>query len=252
LWVKSRNGFDFVEIPLEDAMKLTWFGHSAFRIDLKDAAILIDPFLSGSPTFEGTVDEASQGVTHVLLTHGHDDHIGDAIDICGKTGAQLTANFEICMWMASKGVENVNPMNTGGTVDVGPFKVSLTTAHHSSSTLSQGQPPIYLGNPHGIVVSAPGEPVLLHMGDTDIFSDMALINEIYQPKIGIVPIGDRFTMGARTAAMACTRFFDFDTVVPCHYGTFPIIDHDTKKFMAEMGESAGKVAEMAIGVPRDF
>ncbi|MCW2307286.1 metal-dependent hydrolase [Rhodobium gokarnense] len=230
-------------------MQLTWFGHSAFRIDIDGASILIDPFLSGNPSYEGTVEAASEGVTHVLLTHGHDDHLGDAIDICKATGAQLTANFEICMWLASKGVENVNPMNSGGTVDVGPFKVSLTVAHHSSSTQSEGQPPVYLGNPHGIVVTAPGEPVLFHMGDTDIFSDMALIDEIYAPKVGIVPIGDRFTMGAKTAAMACTRFFNFETIVPCHYGTFPIIDQDAEKFVSELGPDGDKVAVPQVGKP---
>ncbi|MBB4301491.1 L-ascorbate metabolism protein UlaG (beta-lactamase superfamily) [Rhodobium orientis] len=230
-------------------MQLTWFGHSAFRIDIDGASILIDPFLSGNPSYEGTVEAASDGVTHVLLTHGHDDHLGDAIDICKATGAQLTGNFEICMWIASKGIENVNPMNTGGTVDVGPFKVSLTVAHHSSSTQSEGQPPVYLGNPHGIVVTAPGEPVLFHMGDTDIFSDMALIDEIYAPKVGIVPIGDRFTMGARTAAMACTRFFNFETIVPCHYGTFPIIDQDAEKFVSELGPDGDKVAVPQVGKP---
>lgn len=233
-------------------MKLTWFGHSAFRIDIKDAAILIDPFLTGNPTFSGTVEDASAGVTHVLLTHGHDDHLGDAIDICKATGATLTSNFEICMWTAAEGVENVNPMNSGGTVDLGAFKVSLTTAHHSSSTQSKGQPPVYLGNPHGIVVTAPKEPVLFHMGDTDIFSDMALIDEIYQPKIGLVPIGDRFTMGARTAAMACTRFFHFDKVIPCHYGTFPIIDQDAKQFISEMGSYAGKVFVAEVGKAMDL
>ena len=230
-------------------MQLTWFGHSAFRIDIDGASILIDPFLSGNPSYDGTVEAASEGVTHVLLTHGHDDHLGDAIDICKATGAQLTANFEICMWIASKGIENVNPMNTGGTVDVGPFKVSLTVAHHSSSTQSEGQPPVYLGNPHGIVVTAPGEPVLFHMGDTDIFSDMALIDEIYAPKIGIVPIGDRFTMGAKTAAMACSRFFNFETIVPSHYGTFPIIDQDAEAFVSELGPDGDKVAVPEIGKP---
>ena len=233
-------------------MKLTWLSHSAFRIDIKDASLLIDPFLTGNPLFTGTVEEASAGITHLLLSHGHDDHLGDALDICRSTGAQLISNFEICMWAADQGIENINPMNSGGTVDIGPFKVSLTTAHHSSSTQSQGQPPIYLGNPHGIVINAPGEPVLLHLGDTDIFSDMALIDEIYQPKVGIVPIGDRFTMGAKTAAMACTRFFNFDTIIPCHYGTFPIIDQDPDGFISEMGAAADKVRVAEIGVAFDL
>ncbi len=233
-------------------MKLTWFGHSAFRIDIEGASILIDPYLSENPSYEGTVEDASEGVTHVILTHGHDDHIGDAIPILKATGAQLTANFEICMWAGSQGIEAINPMNTGGTVDVGPFAVSLTVAHHSSSSQMNGQPAIYFGNPHGVVIDAPKEKTLYHAGDTDIFSDMALIHELYQPKIGILPIGDRFTMGAQAAALAARRFFRFDNVIPCHFGSFPIIDQDASKFVSQMGDQSGKVLEMAVGEPIDL
>ena len=105
----------------------------------------------------------------------------------------------------------------------------------------------HLGNPAGVVINAAGEKTFFHMGDTGIFSDMALINEIYQPKIGIVPIGDRFTMGAKTAALACKRFFEFETVIPCHYRTFPIIDQTADKFVAEMGGNTVVVPK--VGVP---
>lgn len=224
-------------------MKLTWYGHSAFKMEIAGASILIDPFLTGNPKFPEnlTVDQVAEGVTHVLLTHGHDDHIGDSLDICKKTGAQLTANYEICMWANGKGVDNINPMNSGGFLDVGPFKVGLTVAHHSSASAADGDGFKYMGNPHGLIVAAPNEPVLYHMGDTDIFSDMALINEIYAPKVGIVPVGDRFTMGGKSAALACNRFFDFDTILPCHYGTFPILDQNADTFIGALGASASKV-----------
>jgi len=229
-------------------MKLTWYGHSAFKIEIKDATILIDPFFTGNPAFPESlsVDRAAEGVTHVILTHGHNDHTGDSIEILKKTGAQLTSNFEICMWANRQGIENFNPMNTGGKVDVGPFSVALTRADHSSSMQSGGEA-VYLGNPHGVIVEAPGEQVLYHLGDTDIFSDMALINEIYQPKIGLVPIGDRFTMGARTAAMACSRFFDFETILPCHFGSFPIIDQTADAFIDALGAASGAVRKIAPG-----
>jgi len=229
-------------------MKLTWYGHSAFKIDIDGASILIDPFLTGNPSFPETlsVDVVADGVTHVILTHGHDDHIGDSIEILKRTEAQLTSNFEICMWATRQGVENISPMNTGGMVNAGPFKVALTAAVHSSSKQSDGEA-IYLGNPHGVIIEVPGQKVLYHMGDTDIFSDMALINEIYRPQIGIVPIGDRFTMGGKVAAMACQKFFDFDTIVPCHYGSFPIIDQTADSFVGAMGAQADNVRALAPG-----
>jgi L-ascorbate metabolism protein UlaG (beta-lactamase superfamily) len=221
-------------------MKLTWFGHSAFRVEFGAARILIDPFLSGSPTFKGDPMKAADGCTHVLLTHGHDDHVGDSADICKATGAQLVGNFEVCMWLAGQGVQNINPGNHGGTIDCGGFTVSFVNALHSSSLTGDG-PRIYLGNPLGLIVKAAGEPTLYHLGDTEIFGDMALINEIHAPEIGIVPIGDRFTMGAKTAAMACKRFFDFRLVVPAHYATFPMLDQTADKFIEEMGGDWQKV-----------
>ena len=188
-------------------MKLTWFGHSAFLVEFGNARILIDPFLTGNPTFKGDPKAVARGCTHVLLTHGHNDHVGDALQICRENGSMAVGSAEVCDWLSAQDVK-VNPGNHGGTVDCGGFTVSFVNALHSSSWQREGAELVYLGNPLGLIVKAAGEPTLLHMGDTDIFGDMALINEIHQPEIGIVPIGDRYTMGGRTAAMACRRFFD--------------------------------------------
>ncbi len=227
-------------------MKLTWFGHYAVRAENGSHVILIDPFLSQNPKFQGSVDDAARGATHVVLTHGHDDHVGDAVEICKKTGATLAAVYELAMFLAGQGAGKVEPGNPGGTIDLGGgVTVSFVKAFHSSSTEAGGKT-VYLGNPCGVVIEGLGKTVY-HMGDTEIFGDMALIAEIFDPKIGFVPIGDRFTMGARTAALACKKFFKFDAVVPMHYGTFPIIDQDPAKFVAAMAGQNVVIPE--IGKP---
>lgn len=232
-------------------MRITWFGHSAFRIETKGAVVLVDPFLKGNPTFEasgGAFDAAIAGATHVALTHGHDDHIGSAVEICQSTGATLVAVFELAMHLKGQGAEAIEPTNTGGSVVSNGMRFTFTDALHSSS--SGG---VYLGNPCGIVLEAAdgSDKRVYHMGDTDVFPGMDLIQKLYAPHVGLVPIGDRFTMGAKTAAFACKTFFTFETVIPCHYGTFPIIDATPDAFMAEMaGQSAAQSVRIAeIGKP---
>lgn len=232
-------------------MKLTWLSHSAFRVEFGGAVVLIDPFLTGNPTFKGNVKAVTAGTTHILLTHGHDDHIGDAVAIAKKTGAQIVSNYEICMFLAEQGAKNINPGNTGGTVDCGPFSVSFTQAIHSSGTTHKGKS-IYLGNPNGLILKSPGEKVLYHMGDTDIFSDMALIHDIHRPKIGLVPIGDRFTMGPQVAALAVKRFFRFQTVVPMHFGTFPLLTGQAADFKKALKGSKTAVQVAQVGQAMAF
>lgn len=227
-------------------MQITWYGHSAFRLDFGKHAVLIDPFFTDNPAFVSDKAAAIEGVSHIVLTHGHFDHVGDTVDIAKSAGVRVVTNYDLCMWLASQGVEKFDPMNTGGTTDQRGFTVTMVRADHSSGDIRDGTP-IYLGNPCGVIIKAPGEPTVYHMGDTDIFSDMGLINELHEPKIGIVPIGDRFTMGGAVAALACRRFFGFDTVVPCHFGTFPIIDQTADKFVAGMEGSGVNVALPEIG-----
>lgn len=221
-------------------MRITWYGHSAFRLDFKDKAVLIDPFFTGNPAFDGDLAAVEKGVTHILITHGHFDHFGDAVRISQSTGAKVVTNYDLCMWLQAKGVEKIDPMNTGGTTDQRGFTVTLVRADHSAGHLENGVSHA-LGSPNGIIVKSAGEPTVYHMGDTDIFSDMALIAEIHEPQVAMVPMGDRFTMNPKTAAMAVKRFFKLKSVIPCHYASFPIVEKDASKFVEEMKGHATKV-----------
>lgn len=228
-------------------MKITWFGHATFRLDYGGQSILLDPFLQGNPSWgrgwEGVVD----GVDHILLTHGHADHVGDTLEIAKATGATITSTFEVCSWLAAQGAAKTNGGNHGGALDLGGVTVNFVNAFHSSSITDSAGQIVYMGNPVGYILEAPGEKTLYVMGDTGVFGDMGLYNELWSPKVGIVPIGDRFTMGARLAAFACRRYFDFDTVIPCHFATFPPLDQSPDKFISQMGDQADRVKVLPIG-----
>lgn len=234
-------------------MKLTWLGHSAFRLETGNSRILIDPFLTGNPSFKGQdLKDMTKDTTHILLTHGHGDHIGDTIQLAKETGAVVLANADLAAWLGSRGVEKLEQGNTGGTIFFDEFSATFTNALHSSATITEDGVSHSLGNANGLMLHLDNGPTVYHMGDTDIFSDMALINELHAPEIGLVPIGDRFTMGGAVAALACQRFFKFQTVIPCHYGTFPIIDQTADTFVAGMEGSPTKVHVAEVGVARDF
>lgn len=242
-------------------MKLTWFGHSCFRLDLDGAAILFDPFFTDNPSFEagrdaGAVaaarDMAVAGATHILITHGHGDHVGDAIAISRLTGAKVVTNYDLAVWLIGQGLDTLNLFettgNTGGTIDLGRFAVTFTRADHSAA---MGEPPAPAGSANGLIVRADGRSVW-HMGDTDIFSDMALIAEIHSVDTCICPIGDRFTMSPRTAAIAMTRYVKPKIAVPCHYGTFPILAPTADGFLSAMQTSNVRVVLPPIGEAVDL
>ncbi|MEJ8308699.1 metal-dependent hydrolase [Agrobacterium larrymoorei] len=234
-------------------MKITWLGHSAFRIETGHAKILIDPFFTGNPGFAGqNAKDAANGITHILLTHGHGDHVGDTVRLAEETGATVLANADLAAWLGSKGVQKLEMGNTGGTVGFDGFSVTFTNALHSSAQITEDGVSHSLGNANGLMLHFEDGPSVYHLGDTDIFSDMALINELHEPEVGLVPVGDRFTMGGAVAALACQRFFKFRHAIPCHYGSFPIVDQTADKFVSGMDGSQTRVDVPKVGQVLSF
>lgn len=198
---------------------LTWLGHAAFRIDSPGGArIYVDPFLSGNPTCPDA-ERQPERVDLILVTHGHDDHVGDTIPLFEKFRPRVIAPVELRWWLESQGVEGASGSdpNKGGTVDVGDIRVTLTDANHSSSIADR-----YTGEPTGVLVTLEDGYTLYFAGDTNVFGDMALISRIYQPDVAVLPIGDHFTMGPREAAVAL-ELLGVKRCVPSHYRTFPLL-----------------------------
>jgi len=198
-------------------MELTWLGHSSFRLDADGKRIYIDPFLNGNPKCpEG--EQTPERVDIVAITHGHGDHVGDAVDLAKKHGATVIAPVELADRLGSQGVENVKDPNKGGTVDIDGVCFTMTHAQHSSSD-NDGN---YTGEPCGIVVRAEGKSVYF-AGDTNVFGDMQnVIARLYKPDVAVLPIGDHYTMGPEEAALA-VELLGVKRVVPCHWGTFPAL-----------------------------
>jgi L-ascorbate metabolism protein UlaG (beta-lactamase superfamily) len=211
-------------------MQLTWLGHSACHLAIAGKSVLIDPFWTGNPKFPQRFEEGLERVDFIVLTHGHEDHLGDSARLAQKYGATVVAQFEICMHLGGQGVSQAEPMNIGGTVRRDGLAFTMVNAQHSSAIIKDGVP-VTMGDPAGFVIKA-AERTVYHAGDTEIFSDMALIQRIHQPTVGLIPIGDRFTMGPETAAIACNEFLDLEVIVPIHWGTFDLLTGDPETFRA--------------------
>jgi len=208
-------------------MKITWLGHAGFRIEIEDAIILIDPWMTGNPMFpEDRRAEAIGGATHVLITHGHGDHTGDAVALSRDLGVPVAGIFDlVSFWEKSEGIEVIG-FNKGGTVSLGGARVTMVTAAHSSS-LPGTEGPMYSGAEAGYMIAGEGHTIYVS-GDTDIMADMEWMGELHAPDIGILCAGGHFTMDMARAAWAAKRYFDFRTVIPCHYRTFPLLEQSAE------------------------
>ena len=199
-------------------LAITWLGHSSFRLRTPGGKeVLFDPWYTGNPSFPASARPKSADL--ILISHGHSDHITDAAAMAKETGATVVGIWEITAWLGSSGIKNVEPMNKGGTIDVKGLRITMTDARHSSSAEKDLT---YLGEAAGFIVKLENGQTIYFAGDTALFGDMKLIGELYRPDIAFLPIGDRFTMGPDTAAMAAT-WLGVKQVVPMHYGTFPLL-----------------------------
>ncbi|NOQ55044.1 MAG: metal-dependent hydrolase [Thermoplasmata archaeon] len=203
-------------------MQITWLGHSAFEIEDMDH-IVVDPFITGNPMAPKRWDEVKCDI--IALTHGHGDHVGDTIEIARKNNAVIVAIHEIAQFLAKLDLQ-VESMNKGATIRVKNTDFSMTHAIPSSG-ISGEKIMIEGGAAAGYVMH--GSKVLYHAGDTALFKDMELIAELYKPEIAFLPIGDRFTMGIKEAAMA-TKMIAPRVVIPMHYNTFPLVEQDPFAF----------------------
>ncbi len=213
-------------------MKITYHGHSVVMMEDKDFKAIIDPFITGNGLCNVTVDDINE-LSHIFVTHGHGDHIGDTVALAKKTGALVIANHEISAYLASKGVENIHAMHLGGrtTFDFGVVK--MTNAIHGSGISDDGQM-IEGGNPGGYIIEV-NQNKIYHAGDTGLTFDMKLLEDEHID-LAFLPIGGNFTMDVNDAVKA-VKFIKPKAVVPIHYKTFPIVDADPQEFKNKVKDS---------------
>ena len=201
-------------------VKLTWLGHATFRIETGGQTVLVDPWVMGNPLCPEKEKKVKK-VDVMLCTHGHFDHIGDAVEIAKQHNPTVVGIFELCAWMEKKGVKKTSPMNKGGTQAVGDVRVTMVHADHSCGILD-GDQIIYGGEACGFVMEFQNGLKIYHAGDTAVFGDMQIIRELYAPDVALLPIGDHYVMSPREAAYAC-KLLRPKAVVPMHFGTFPVL-----------------------------
>lgn len=217
---------------METNVKAWWLGHSAFRLESPSGKVIyIDPFLSGNPA---TPDDQKNpdDIDYILLTHGHEDHVGDTLELADSTGATVVCQVELSHLLKKKGLNEDQRVefNKGGTVHFDDFSVTLVDANHSSSFDGE-----YAGEAAGLIISFEDDICFYHMGDTNIFLELDLYRELYEPHVVAVPIGDYYTMGPQEAALCC-EMLEAKLAVPIHYGTFPVLTGTPEDFKQFTGE----------------
>jgi L-ascorbate metabolism protein UlaG (beta-lactamase superfamily) len=230
-------------------MRITWLGHGTFQFELPSGqVILMDPWTDGNPAYPKGYE--IRRVDTICITHGHQDHIHDAVPLALKFKPEVIAIYETCLWLNSKGVENTRPMNKGGSQKAGGVTVTMTHAVHSCGILDDGKI-IYGGEASGYVLGLPDGRSVYFAGDTNVFTDMALIEQLYHPELAFLPIGDLFTMSPREAAVAC-RMLKAKKVVPMHFGTFPPLTGSPDQLRKLIADTGTEVWALEAGKTVDW
>ena len=207
-------------------MKIIWLGHSSFRIEIEDQILLIDPWLAGNPSFaQEDRAKATQGATAIFLSHGHGDHASTAVEIAKEADLTIYCIHELAAWVEAQGAKAVG-FGKGGTITLGSARVTMVNAVYSSSIDFGDGLPTYAGGEAGYIIRGEDHSIYFS-GDTDVMADMGVIADRYQPDIGILSAGGHFTMDMEGAAYAARKFFNFATLIPCHFGTFPALEQST-------------------------
>ncbi len=215
-------------------LTVRWLGHAAFSVTDGTHTVLIDPFLTGNPKAAAKAEEVAADA--ILVSHGHDDHIGDTVAIAQRTGAQVVATYELAMYCSRKGAPSVHAMNAGGAYEFPWGRVKLVQAVHSSG--AEGGT-VYTGNATGILLTMSGKTVY-HSGDTALFSDMDLIGSYNDIDVALLAIGDNYTMGVHDAGLAA-RMLHAGHVIPMHFDTFDVIHADAEEFKRDVEAASGSL-----------
>jgi L-ascorbate metabolism protein UlaG (beta-lactamase superfamily) len=226
-------------------LAITWLGHSTFLVRTPGGVrLLFDPWLTGNPACPDAFKRPPQADL-ILVSHGHEDHIGDLLACAREARAPVVGIYELCDWLARKGVQRTLPMNKGGSLEVTGLRITMTDARHSSGVVDGGQM-VYLGEAAGYVVGLEDGRSIYYAGDTCLFGDMRLIGEMYRPEIAFLPIGDRFTMDPAAAARAA-EMLGVRQVVPMHWGTFPLLTGTPAALKALLEPRGIQVLELGPG-----